>query len=66
MIFNQDEANCLQRLIHKKNEIIGDEIAVTRPGDGSFFWVDERAPNWMGLPDDHQLSDEVREAYKKI
>ena len=44
-----EEEETLKALLHKKIEIKGDEIALSRPGGGSFFWVDAIAPVWMGL-----------------
>ena len=52
----------LQTLLHKKIEIAGDEIALSRPGGGSFFWVDAIAPVWMGLDEKNWLNIEVSAA----
>jgi hypothetical protein len=60
LMVNQHQANQLLHLIHKKVEVVGDEIAVMQKGNGSIFWVDESAPVLMGLSTDHQLTTEIR------
>jgi hypothetical protein len=62
---DQQQINQLLQLFHKKIEIVGDEIALTHPSHGSFFWVDERAPLWMGLPPEHELVSQIQEGVKK-
>ena len=49
----------LRSLLYKKIEISGNEIALSRPNGGSFFWVNAIAPVWMGIPEADWLHIEI-------
>lgn len=65
LLVDQEGAAQLQALLYKKIEITGDEIAVTRPGGGSFFWVDPIAPIWMGIDEKDFLHTEISAACRR-
>ena len=52
----------LQALLYKKIEIKGNEIALSRPNGGSFFWVNRIAPVLMGIPKSDWLHLEISAA----
>lgn len=62
LMANQNQINQLQSLLYKKIKIEADEIALSHPARGSFFWVDERVPFWLGLPAGHPLVFQTRAA----
>ena len=56
---NKEVVADLQALLYKKIEIVGNEIALSRPGGGSFFWVNSVAPVWMGIDSRDWLHIEI-------
>jgi hypothetical protein len=60
LMVDQQQISQLKKLMYKKIDIVGDEIALTKAAGGSFFLVDARVPGWLGLPPVHELVDEIR------
>ena len=59
---NAEVVEQMKALLYKKIEIIGNEIALSRPGGGSFFLVDEKSTRWMGIDEKDWLNIEISAA----
>ena len=59
---NEFEEATLKAFLYKKIEIKGNEIALSRPGGGSFFLVDNRSTGWMGIDQKDFLNIEISAA----